>query len=478
MDRAILSDAIIDDLGQLFVRVLKQHAATLAASDFDGIEQWLQEVGRQVFGPVVERTVAAIAAGGGKEHPPCPACHQFMRLVDEERPRNLQGLVGDYTISRAYFYCDGCHRGLAPLDERLGLGAGVLSPGLERVACWFGINDSFQEGADALHETLQIKLKDEPTRRITEGIGAVAEAEAQALVARAQAGKDIFASEEVTASSSVLLVEVDGALVHEVDGNWHEVKSGLAAPLGPQVQENEKTGRTTLAMGKPSFCAGFESAETFWYRVYVEACRRGLGTALVTRVVVLGDGADWIWRYASVFLALPGVTVLEIVDIYHALQHLGEVANVVFGRGSTAAKTWAEPLETRLLAAGAAPILEALAELKPEGSEAVEGVRKATGYFSTNVARMDYPRFIAMQLPIGSGAIESTCKTLVEERAKGAGMRWTQAGAQAILSLRAVQRSGRWRQFWKDHPQRRRPAVFARRPTNMTTSQALDRRAA
>jgi len=478
VDRAELSDAIIDDLGQLFVRVLKQHAATLVACDFDGIEQCLQEAGRQVFGPVVERTVAAIARAQGEERPTCPVCHHRMRLVDAARSRDLQGLVGEYTITRAYFFCDSCHRGAAPLDERLGLGGGVLSPGLERVACWFGIDDSFQDGADAFHETLRIDVRDEPTRRITEGIGQVAEAEAQALVARAQAGKEVFAPEEVTASSAVLLVEVDGALVHAIDGNWHEVKSGLAAPLGPPIETDAKTGRTTLVLGKPSYCAGFESAETFWWRVYVEACRRGLGSALVTLVVVLGDGADWIWRYAAAFLAVAGVQLIEIVDLYHALDHLGLVAGVVLGQGSGAAEAWRAARKKELLEHGVAPILVALTDLKPNTPVAAEEVRKAIGYFQTNAARMDYPGFIARQLPIGSGAIESTCKTLVEERAKGAGMRWTLAGAQAVLSLRAVQRSGRWRAFWTNHPQRRRPTVFARRPKELTTAQALARQAA
>jgi hypothetical protein len=478
VDRAELSEAIIDDLGQLFVTVLKQHAATLVASDFDGIEQCLQEVGRQVLGPVVERTVAAIAAAQSGKRATCPVCHQVMRLVDTDRPRDLQGLVGDYTITRAYFFCDGCHWGVTPLDERLGLGGGVLSPGLERVACWFGIDDSFQEGADALHETLRITLRDEPTRRITEGIGAVAEAETQMLVARAQTGHGVFAPEEIVATSPVLLVEVDGALVHEIDGNWHEVKAGLAAPLGPAVETDPKTGRTTLALGNPSYCAGFEGAEPFWWRVYVEACRRGLGTDRVKLIVVLGDGADWIWRYAAAFLAVAGVQIIEIVDLYHALEHLGLVARIVLGQGSRATETWLAARKKELLEQGAAPILAALADLEPDTLEAAEEVRKGIGYFQTHAARMDYPQFIARQFPIGSGAIESTCKTLVEERAKGAGMRWTQAGAQAVLSLRAVQRSGRWRAFWKKHPQRRRPTVCARRPTKPTTVQSLERKVA
>jgi len=478
MDRAELSEAIIDDLGQLFVTALRKQAPVLVGSDFDGIEQCLQDVGRQVLGPVVERIVASIAAAQGKEPPVCSACQRRMRLVDPDRRRDLQGLVGDYRISRAYFVCDACHRGVAPLDERLGLGGGALSPGLERVACWFGIDDSFQEGADALQETLRVTLKDEPTRRVTEGIGAVAEAEAQALVRRAQAGKDPFASEEIPVTSPILLVEVDGALVQEVDGNWHEVKAGLATPLGPEREIDEKTGRTTLAMGKPSYCAGFESAETFWWRLYVEACRRGLGTKRVRLVVVLGDGADWIWHYAAVFLAVAGVEIVEIVDLYHALEHLGRVAGVVLGSGSLAATKWLTERHQELREQGATPILTALAALKPETPEAAEEVRKAIGYFQTNATRMDYPQFLAQHFPIGSGAIESTCKTLIEERVKGAGMRWTQQGAQAVLSLRAVQRSGRWRAFWQHHPQRRRPTICARRPSNPPTGQTAARKAA
>ena len=118
--------------------------------------------------------------------------------------------------------------------------------------------------------------------------------------------------------------------------------------------------------------------------------------------------------------------------------------------------------------------LAALAELTPEGAEATEEVRKAIGYFTEHAGRMDYPKFIERQLPIGSGAIESACKTLIEEREKGAGMRWTEQGAgrsvppdasgQSVATLRALHKSGRWGTFWKTHPQRRRPAVFPRKP--------------
>ena len=478
MDKAELPAAIIDELGQLFVKTLKDNAAKLVESDFDGIEQQLQAMARKVFGPVVEQTVAAIAEAWSNERCTCPRCHGPMRLVDYRRRRNLQGLVGDYQIARPYFVCDHCHHGYAPLDERLGLGAGALSPGLMRVACRLGIDGSFEDAADTVRETLGIELEDEAIRRVTEGIGQVAEDEAQALIALAQMGQEPLPKEGTKVESSVLLVEVDGAMIQQVDGDWHEVKAGLVAPLGPKTVEDEQTGRSTLVMGKANYCAGLESADRFWFRVYVEACRRGLGSALVTMVVLLGDGADWIWRYSPTFLGLGQAKVVEILDIYHAFEHLGTVASAVFGQGSKAGEEWLQLLKQKLETQGPAPILAALAELRPEGEGAAAEVRKAVGYFTENAARMDYPTFIAMNLPIGSGAIESACKTLIEEREKGAGMRWTKAGAQSIATLRALHRSGHWAEFWKGHPQRRRPAVFPRRPANLTACAVSQKQAA
>jgi hypothetical protein len=463
MDRPSLSATIIREIGETFMAGLSRVGPGLLQSDLDGIEQCLQDLGRRVMGEVVEGVVRTLAAEPLGEPPACPTCQKPMRLVDVARPRHVQGLVGDYTLARPYYGCAACEHGLAPLDERLGLGPGALSPGLARVACRLGIEDSFGEAADALEETLRIDVAREATRRITEGIGRVAEAAEQAAMARAQAGRDPFPPEEVRAlpAGAGLLVEVDGAQVH-LDDDWHEAKVGLAAPLGPTTTTDPDTGRETLVTGPPGYCAGFEGAEAFWWRAYIAACRQGLGRGGLALIVVLGDGAEWIWHYAARFLAIGDAEVVEIVDIYHAWEHLGTVATAVFGPGSPAALAWLEPLKGLLLEQGAAPILAALADLAPADPPAAEEVRKALGYFTTHQARLDYPRFVARLLPIGSGAVESACKTLIEEREKGAGMRWTKADAQAVASLRALWRSGRWTAFWHSHPQRRRPKVFAR----------------
>ena len=129
MDRSELSEAIVRELGEVFVSELSRVGPALLGADLDGIERGLQEVSRRVLGRVVEAVVAAIAAGQPAERPACGTCQRAMRMVDPARPRALQGLVGDYRVRRAYFVCDRCEHGVAPLDERLGLGPGALSPG-------------------------------------------------------------------------------------------------------------------------------------------------------------------------------------------------------------------------------------------------------------------------------------------------------------------------------------------------------------
>ena len=254
-------------MGASFVSELRRAGPALVAADLDGIEQQLQDLSRRVLGRVVEQTVAAIVAAQPIEPPVCAGCRRAMRPVDGARKRELQGLVGDYTLERAYFCCDGCHVGVAPLDERLGLGRGMLSPGLGRVACRVGIEEAFAPAAEVLRETLRIDVAEEAVRRITEGIGAVAEAEQQAARAEAAAGH-APPLQPGELPPTALLVEV---VQVPVERSWSEMKVGVVAPLGPTTETDPESGRVRLAVGAQSACAGFETASAFWYRVYVEA---------------------------------------------------------------------------------------------------------------------------------------------------------------------------------------------------------------
>ncbi len=149
--------------------------------------------------------------------------------------------------------------------------------------------------------------------------------------------------------------------------------------------------------------------------------------------------------------------MVEIADIYHAYGYLWAVGHALHGAGSLRATVWVEALMDQLYLHGAAPVLAALATLAPTTEEAVRAITDAQTYVTRNVARMDDPRVVARQWPIGSGAAESSCTCVVEARLTQAGMRGGVPGSQAIASLRALHRSGRWAAFWQTHPDQYQP---------------------
>jgi hypothetical protein len=150
-------------------------------------------------------------------------------------------------------------------------------------------------------------------------------------------------------------------------------------------------------------------------------------------VVVLGDGAPWIWHLAAEHFGER----VEVVDFYHASTHVWQLAHAWQGEGTPAAQAAATSWLHTLRHEGGAALLRRWAALRPTTATAREALRLARGYVRTNRTRMDYPTFSAQGLPIGSGAIEAAAKHLVQARLKRPGARWSPAGAQAVLTLGA-----------------------------------------
>ncbi len=450
MDRTELSEAIRQDVGAIVAEELRAAGPELLTADLDGIEARLHAVSRRVCGATLERVLAVRAVPRG-ERPPCPACGGLLRLVEQARGRDLQGLTGDATLVRPDYVCTraDCGRGHAPLDAELGRGAETLMPRLARVVCRAGITGACDEAAAQVREDHSVTVDGETVRRVTEAVGAVAEAAQQEEIDRARRG---VLTRPAGGARDVVLA-VDGCQVLLLDG-WHDMKVGRAAPLGPATRTDHRTGRTFLAWGDAAICAGLEGAEDFWWRVVVTAWRGGWGRQ-TRRVVVLGDGAAWIWNRAAHVVGGPGIVVIAILDLFHAYEHLWEAGRAVFDTPAALA-AWTEPLKDALYERGAAAVLAALDALTPPSPAAADVLRRARAYVADNAARMDDPRYVVPHLPIGSGAGESLCKTLIQARAKGAGLRWTRQGAQAVATLRAVRASGDGAAFWATHPLRTR----------------------
>jgi hypothetical protein len=386
---------------------------------------------------VVETATSGLHPRLARAGQACPGCGVKVGPHGARRPRRVETRCGTLDLARPYYHCAACRRGWSVADTTLGLDERArLSAGLDTWLARLGAATDFREAAELLAELTGLAVGAETVRRHAEARGTALRTAEGAAVARVERTRE--PAEPVAAVPGALLVEADGAMVRYLDG-WHEVKLGLVA------------GCVEGAVVAPSFVAAREPAAAFGRRLAAEAARRGAlevvrwegglvgrGLAVLREAAVLGDGARWIWDLAAEHFGAR----VEIVDAFHAAEHLHAAARALCGEGAAAAN-WAEARTAELLACGADPVLTALRTARAPTAEARALVRTERGYFARNAQRMAYPAFRLDGLPIGSGAIESAADHLVQRRMKRAGMRWSDAGGDAILALRARLRSGR-----------------------------------
>jgi hypothetical protein len=356
--------------------------------------------------------------------------------VQSWRSRTVRTICGELRFERPWYSCCACRHGFAAADVRLGLKPYQrLSAGLQTWLVDLGGYTDFREAAHLLEELTGLKVTAETVRQWTDEVGMELETEAQ------RASLEVERTQEAAApldpAPGHLVVETDGVMVRYCDG-WHEVKLVL---VGGYVDGH---------LHAISYTGTRASPDIFGPRLLAEAARRGALEVIAWEgptpdsrlprlrpVVILGDGAPWIWNLAGEHF---GEQRTEIVDFYHATEHLWTVAKALHTDDQDAA-AWAHTQIHDLRHSGIEPVARALREARAETPAAVEVLRRERGYFRTNAARMDYPTFHTDGLPIGSGAIESAANHVVQLRMKRPGARWSEAGAQAVLNVRCRLRS-------------------------------------
>ena len=306
--------------------------------NLEAIEGMIDELLQHCGQTLVTHWVTAQVADATESHPPCPTCGKPLRCVSRHRSLHKTGRFGEYAWTRPYWVCGAGHGGWAPADEALELGPEHLTPTLARFVIEQAIDRPFDQVPTIVESAGNIPLDGETVRRITERVGQQAELQEQSqitTVAREREEGRNPGGNPGPKGPEALLVSVDGAMVQFCEDHaWHEVKVGVSVPLalssatGPTVRD--------VGMASPDYCLGLESRPDFWPRVYAHAVQQGLETPSCRLVALLGNGADWIGRYGAEYLSLPGKTLIEIVDIYHAREHLWVFAAAQFGPGTTA----------------------------------------------------------------------------------------------------------------------------------------------
>jgi hypothetical protein len=429
--------AQLEQLGAALAEWARTHRDVSLAAHEQAVRERVQAALPGLLTAVVARSTSALDPALQRAGGRCGQCGQRARARRWKR-RRVATTCGRLAFERPRYHCRPCGRSWAPADEQLGLAPRArVSAGLQGWLARLGAATDFAEASELLAQLTGLAVAKETVRRWAQRQGAVLETEQQA--ARHQVVATQEAAEPVAPAPGRLVVEADGVMVRYRDG-WHEVKVGVVAGL--------VAGRLVGA----SYLAAREPAERFGPRWLAEAARRGAleivgwqgaraspNLALLRPVVVLADGAPWIWELAAEYFGER----TEIVDFYHASEHLWACARALHGADTPAAAAWAHEQVHRLYHDGIQPVRDTLRAAVGATSAARETLRRERAYFRKNAARMAYPTFVAQGLPIGSGAAEGAAKHLVQLRFKRPGARWSEAGAQALLVVRAHLLSGR-----------------------------------
>ncbi len=371
----------------------------------------------------------------------------------ELRTKSVLTVLGKVPVSRPYYLCPHCHTGQFPADVELDIEHTEFSPGVRRMQAVVGQDAPFDHGRQQLKLLANLEVTTKAVERTAEAIGEDIAAQEQVEIQRAmQLDLPIVIGKPVP----ILYVQMDGTGVpvvkKETLGRVGKTEGQPAhtreAKLGCVFTQSgwDEEGYPIRDPDSTTYTGAIETAEEFGKRIYLEACNRGWSRA--EKKVVMGDGAEWIWNLAEPYF--PGA--IQIVDLYHARQHLWELARTLHPNDQVKQKAWIKVHQRRLLDKGKIEkLVSALCAIDTDNLELAQKLRTEADYFERNADRMRYPRFRRQHLFVGSGVIEAGCKTVIGFRLKQSGMFWTVRGANAILALRCCNLNGQFEDYWEAH---------------------------
>jgi len=385
---------------------------------------------------------------GKREHPMQCHCGSYMKSKGIEGKRLLT-TMGEVSYLRSRYECPACGETRYPGDEELDIVGTSRTPGLRRMMARAGSRQPFKEAKEDLRVYAGLEVSAKDIERVAEGIGEHIEtwqsAERETLLQSevpvpADKNIPVFYIEMDGTGVPMVKAETAGRKGKQPDGTakTREVKLGC---VFTQTARDER-GRPIREPASTSFVGAIETAERFGDRIEAEAMRRGLLAA--RRVVVIGDGAAWIRGLCE--LRFPHA--LQIVDLYHAREHLANLCKLLFGCDEKKLSRYRLHWWTLLDEGNIEKIVLQAKEMLPSEIVTLQKVQTELGYLEDNKNRMRYAAFRKQGFFVGSGVIEAGCKSIVGARLKQSGMEWSVRGANAIIALRCALLSERFEDFW------------------------------
>lgn len=419
-------------------------------ADLAAVETAIRAAMTQIGAGLLEQL---LGADGGYRGPriDCGAGHSA-RFVGY-RDKSITTVLGAVTVRRGYYRCIDCGHGVLPRDEELGVAGVSLSPGLRKITAIAAAAAPFGAASTLLADLAGIRLGTKRIERSGETDGAAAaDRQARESAAICRGELSVLTPTAQQPLPDKLYIAIDGTGVPMTaaavagrhgkgpDGRAHTREVKLAAVFTQTAVDDD--GRAIRDPDSTSFAAVGDFAPL----AAAEATRRG--AEQIRQLVVLGDGAAWIWNLATTIW--PHAT--PIVDLYHAREHLHALADLLTDSLGADRDHWLQARLADLDAGDIEHLVTSTQNLLPTLHPLLAvSTAKALGYFTTNAHRMRYGYFRDLGLFVGSGVVEAGCKTIIGARLKQSGMHWNIPGATGIIALRSLQASNRFDTIWT-HP--------------------------
>jgi hypothetical protein len=398
---------------------------------------------------VLEQLLVAVGVGRRDEPVVC-ACGTVMHSAGV-RTKRIQMLVGWVRFSRSLYVCPHCGKTSYPGDEELDVVDSCRSPGLRRQVARLGAKETFQQVSEDLAELADLRVCRKEAERIAEGEGRRMEAwmAQERRVLRFQEPPP----PESPKTIETLYIELDGTGVpmvpaelkgrkgKQTDGTSKTREAKVGCVFTQTLRDDE--GKPVRDPASTSFTGAIEEAAVFARRLYAETVRRGLFHA--KRVVVLGDGAEWVKNIAQTHFGMAQF----IIDFYHASEHIGSLCLALFDRDLKRVEEYRRRWTDFLWEGRVESVIDEATALLPKDPNTKKDARTQIGYFTKNKMHMQYANYRQQHLFIGSGVVEAACKHLIGNRLKQSGMEWTIPGANDIIALRSVLLSNRMEEYWE-----------------------------
>jgi hypothetical protein len=418
--------------------------ATRQTPDFEAWETLLLQAARQGGAGVLGSLLTHWQAHAPKEVIRCE-CGQRM-ISQGRRGKGLLTTLGAVPFRRSFYQCEQCHQGRFPDDERLDIVHTTYSPGVRRLMARAGSQTQFEQAADDLLCYAGLKIEPREIERVAGEVGRQVEqwlSEEQEQIVQTgvsvppklEAGAKFYVSFDGT-GVPVRPSELVGRRGKQADGSARTREAKLGCVF-TQVGL-DKEGHPQRDPDSTTYVGAIESSTLFGWRMYAEALRRGLEQAQT--VLVLTDGQ----RYNHTIAQTHFPEAVHIVDLFHAYEHLTLIAQVLWGPQAESPQAWRDLLE----AGDIQRLVNKAGRKLPSSAKAKKSLRKELGYFENNAPYMRYAEYREKHFFVGSGVIEAGCRTVIGERLKRSGMRWSVRGANAIIALRCCIMSGRFEDFW------------------------------